>query len=100
LPKEVQTIITEVAKEFEAMTGSVNEENYPKQLEQLRGLGVTVKKVPESVRVDWANSLKDWPQTMAADLDAKGMPASQVLKLTLEGAEKMGHKWPVRYSIK
>ena len=86
LPKEVQTIITEVAKEFEAMTGSVNEENYPKQLEQLRGLGVTVKKVPESVRVDWANSLKDWPQTMAADLDAKGMPASQVLKLTLEGA--------------
>ena len=50
--------------------------------------------------VDWANSLKDWPQTMAADLDAKGMPASQVLKLTLEGAEKMGHKWPVRYSIK
>ena len=100
LPKEVQTIITEVAKEFEAMTGSVNEENYPKQLEQLRGLGVAVKKVPESVRVDWANSLKDWPQTMAAELDAKGMPASQVLKLTLEGAEKMGHKWPVRYSIK
>jgi len=100
LPKDVQAIIVEVAKEFEAKTGSVNEENYPKQLVQLKELGVNVKKVPDSVRVEWANSLKDWPQTMATDLDAKGLPASQVLKLTLEGAEKMGHKWPVRYSIK
>ncbi len=100
LPKEVQAIIVEVAKEFEAKTGSVNEENYPKQLVQLKDLGVTVKKVPDSVRLEWATSLKDWPQTMATDLDAKGLPASQVLKLTLEGAEKMGHKWPVRYSIK
>ena len=100
LPKDVQGIILEVAKEFEARTGTVNEENYPKQLVQLKDLGVTVKKVPDSVRVEWANSLKDWPQTMASDLDAKGLPATQVLKLTLEGAEKMGHKWPVRYSIK
>jgi C4-dicarboxylate-binding protein DctP len=100
LPKDVQGIILEVAKEFEARTGTVNEENYPKQLAQLKDLGVTVKKVPDSVRVEWANSLKDWPQTMASDLDAKGLPATQVLKLTLEGAEKMGHKWPVRYSIK
>jgi len=100
LPKDVQAIIVEVAKEFEARTGTVNEENYPKQLAQLKDLGVTVKKVPDSVRLEWATSLKDWPQTMATDLDAKGLPASQVLKLTLEGAEKMGHKWPVRYSIK
>ena len=29
-----------------------------------------------------------------------GLPASQVLKLALEEAEKLGHKWPVRYQIK
>jgi TRAP-type C4-dicarboxylate transport system substrate-binding protein len=100
LPKDVQAIIIEVAKEFEAKTGTVNEENYPKQMAQLKTLGVNVKSVPDSVRVDWANSLKTWPQTMATDLDAKGLPASQVLKITLEEAEKMGHKWPVRYVIK
>jgi TRAP-type C4-dicarboxylate transport system substrate-binding protein len=100
LPKDVQAIIIEVAKEFEAKTGTVNEENYPKQMAQLKTLGVNVKSVPDSVRIDWANSLKTWPQTMATDLDAKGLPASQVLKITLEEAEKMGHKWPVRYVIK
>ena len=100
LPKDVQAIILEVAKEYEAKTGSVNEENYPKQLAQLKTLGVNVKAVPDAVRLDWANSLKAWPQQHAADLDKQGLPASQVLKLALEEAEKLGHKWPVRYDIK
>lgn len=100
LPKDVQDIIVEVGKEFEAKTGTVNEENYPKQLAQLKTLGVNVKTVPDSVRLEWANSLKDWPQIQATELDQKGLPASLVLKTTLEEAEKMGHKWPVRYSVK
>jgi TRAP-type C4-dicarboxylate transport system substrate-binding protein len=100
LPKDVQAIILEVAKEYEAKTGSVNEENYPKQLEQLKGFGVNVKQVPDSVRVEWATSLKGWPQEKATELDKAGLPATQVLKLTLEEAEKLGHKWPVRYEIK
>lgn len=100
LPKEVQDIIVQVAREYEAKTGTVNEENYPKQLAQLKASGVTVKTVPSSVKVDWANSLKGWPQTLAAELDKQGLPASQVLKITLEEAEKLGHKWPVRYEIK
>jgi TRAP-type C4-dicarboxylate transport system substrate-binding protein len=100
LPKDVQAIILEVGREYEARTGTVNKENYPKQLEQLKGFGTQVKKVPDSVRVEWANSLKGWPQEKAAELDGKGLPASQVLKLALQEAEKLGHKWPLRYQIK
>jgi len=100
LPKDVQDIILEVGREYEALTGTVNEENYPKQMEQLRKVGTIVKQLPESVRVDWANSLKNWPQEKATELDKQGLPASQVLKLTLEEAEKLGYKWPVRYQIK
>lgn len=100
LPKDVQNILVEVAREYEAKTGTVNKENYPKQLDQLKGFGTTVKSVPDSVKLDWANSLKGWPQEKAAELDKQGLPASQVLKLTLSEAEKLGHKWPVRYSVK
>ena len=100
LPKEVQDIILEVGREYEARTGTVNKENYPKQVEQLKSFGTVVKKVPDSVRVEWANSLKGWPQEKAAELDKAGLPASQVLKLALEEAEKLGHKWPVRYQVK
>jgi C4-dicarboxylate-binding protein DctP len=100
LPKEVQDVIIEVAKEFEAKTGSVNEVNYPKQLEQLKSAGAVVKSVPDSVRVEWATSLQGWPQQKADELDKAGHPGSQVLKLALEEAEKLGHKWPVRYQVK
>lgn len=96
----MQDILVEVAREYEARTGTVNEENYPKQLAQLKTLGMTVKSVPDSVKQEWATSLKAWPQTQAAELDTQGMPASQVLKLALEEAEKLGHKWPVRYEVK
>jgi TRAP-type C4-dicarboxylate transport system substrate-binding protein len=100
LPKDVQAIIAEVGREYEARTGTVNKEAYPKQLEELKKHGTIVKQLPDSVRVDWANSLKGWPQEKATELDKQGLPASQVLKLALQEAEKLGHKWPVRYQVK
>ncbi len=100
LPKDVQDILLEVAKEYEAMTGTVNEANYPKQLQDLKSNGTNVRKLPDSVQVDWANSLANWPKEKAKELDAQGLPATQVLDATLAAAEKAGPKWPVRYSIK
>ncbi|HEX6979471.1 MAG TPA: C4-dicarboxylate TRAP transporter substrate-binding protein [Alphaproteobacteria bacterium] len=100
LPKEVQDIIAEVGREYEAKTGTVNEENYPKQLEELKAHGTKVRQLPDSVRVEWAKTLAGWPQEKANELDKMGLPASQVLKLALEEAEKLGHKWPLRYEVK
>jgi TRAP-type C4-dicarboxylate transport system substrate-binding protein len=100
LPKDVQQILMQVGREYEARTGTVNKENYPKQLEQLKSVGATVRQLPDSVRVEWAKSLQGWPQEKAAELDKAGMPGSQVLKLALQEAEKLGHKWPVRYQVK
>ena len=100
LPKEVQDIILEVAREYEAKTGTVNDKNYPKQIEQLKSVGAIVKTLPDSVKVEWATSLKEWPQEKASELDKAGLPGSQVLKLALEEAEKLGHTWPVRYQVK
>jgi C4-dicarboxylate-binding protein DctP len=99
LPPEVQNILVEVGSEFERMTGTVNEENYPKQLAQLGELGTTMVQVPAEVRADWAQSLANWPQEIAKELDAAGMPGSEVLKLTLAEAEKLGYEWPLRYEI-
>lgn len=100
LPADVKAIIQEVAKEYEDRTGTVNLENYPKQIDQLKAAGSVIKAVPDAVKIDWANHLKGWPQEKASELDKQGLPATQVLKLALEEAEKLGHKWPVRYAIK
>ena len=100
LPKEVQDIILEVAKEYEIKTGTVNKENYPKQIAELKAHGVNVRTLPDKIRQEWANSLAGWPAQKAKELDAKGLPATQVLEATLQAAEEFGYKWPVRYKIK
>jgi C4-dicarboxylate-binding protein DctP len=99
LPEEIQEILLEVGRDYEEQTGVVNERDYPAQLEQLEELGATVWTVSDEVREEWANALADWPQEMARELDAAGMPGSQVLSLTLEEAEALGYEWPLRYEI-
>jgi TRAP-type C4-dicarboxylate transport system substrate-binding protein len=99
LPKDVQAIMLEAAKDFEEQVGKVNRARYERDINTLRGL-IKVNQIDAAVRAEWAQALKDWPPTIAAELDAKGLPASQILKLTLQAAEKHGHKWPYRYEIK
>ncbi len=100
LPKEVQDVILEVAKEYEARTGSVNLADYPKQIGELKKHGVNVRQLPDKVRQDWAQSLAKWPAEKAKELDAAGLPGSQVLDIALKAAEENGHKWPLRYNLK
>ncbi len=100
LPKDVQAIVLEVGREYEAMTAVRADADYPKQLDILKSNGVAVKAVPESVRLAWAQSLAKWPQEVANELKGKGMPAGEVLNLVIVEAEKLGYKWPVRYEIK
>ena len=99
LPQDVQAIVLETAKDFEEQVGKVNRARYERDINTLRGL-IKVNQIDAAVRAEWAQALKDWPSTIAAELDAKGLPASQILKLTLQAAEKHGHKWPYRYEFK
>jgi TRAP-type C4-dicarboxylate transport system substrate-binding protein len=100
LPKEVQDIILEVGRDYEAQTGSVNKENYPKQMKAFADAGGVVRKLPDNVRQDWAKSLSAWPAEKAKELDKAGLPGTRVLDLALSEAEALGYQWPVRYKVK
>ncbi|WP_299484229.1 C4-dicarboxylate TRAP transporter substrate-binding protein [uncultured Roseibium sp.] len=99
LPDDVKEILHEVAADYEEQTGIVNQKEYARLVEELRGL-ITVTEIDPTVRAAWAESLKDWPQQMASDLEEQGLPAKQVLNLVLDKAEDRGYSWPVRYEIK
>ncbi len=98
LPPEVQEIVLEVAADYEQLTGSNNLERYGDDVETLRDL-ITVKELGPEVRADWANSLRDWPKEMVAELEAQGLPAMLVLETALNSAEEHGYTWPVRYEL-
>lgn len=99
LPPEVAEILMEVAADYEEQTGTVNLSEYDRLVEELRGL-ITVTEIDPEVRKAWAESLAEWPQSMADELESQGLPAKQVLNLVLDRAEANGYEWPVRYQIK
>lgn len=99
LPDDFKTILHEVAADFEQQTGSVNASEYDRLVDVLRGK-ITVNEIAPDVRKAWAESLADWPQSLADDLNAQGLPATEVLNLVMDRAEANGYTWPVRYQIK
>jgi C4-dicarboxylate-binding protein DctP len=100
LPKEVQDVILEVAREYELRSGTENEANYAKFMDELRKRGAQVRSISPEVRQAWAESLASWPKEKAAELDKQGLPGTQVLETALKAAEAGGYKWPVRYQLK
>ena len=99
LPAEVKPIIQEIADLYSVKTGEFNKIGYKKDMDWLRS-HITVTDLPASVRLDWAKKLKDWPQMHADELEKKGWPAKAILNATLDAAEEVGYKWPVRYVVK
>jgi TRAP-type C4-dicarboxylate transport system substrate-binding protein len=100
LPKDVQPILREVARDFEERTGTNNKERYSQDVAKLRNGLAKVKELSPQVRQDWAEALKDWPQEHANTLKKENLPVVKVLNTVLDSAEKRGYKWPVRYVIK
>lgn len=99
LPDDFKVILHEVAADFEEQTGIVNASEYDRLVDVLRET-ITVTEIDAGVREEWAESLAAWPQSLADDLEAQGLPAKQVLNLVLERAEANGYTWPERYEIK
>jgi C4-dicarboxylate-binding protein DctP len=99
LPEEVKPIFKEVAARYEVQTGVFNKKGYKKDMDWLRK-NITVNDLPASVRLEWAKKLAHWPQKYANELEKKGLPAKAILNATLDAAEKVGYKWPVRYVVK
>jgi TRAP-type C4-dicarboxylate transport system substrate-binding protein len=100
LPADVKPILLEVARDYEERTGSNNKERYQQDIAKLKGGLAKLKEIDPKVRLEWAQSLKDWPQLHANELKKQGLPVVKVLNTVLESAEKRGYNWPVRYVVK
>jgi TRAP-type C4-dicarboxylate transport system substrate-binding protein len=100
LPADVQKVVRDVAADFEQLTGANNKARYQSDIDKLKDGLAKVNEIDPSVRLEWAQSLQNWPQSHADDLKKQGLPVVEALNTALESAEMHGYKWPVRYAIK
>ena len=96
----MKPILIELGQEWSGVTAEVCARNDAEGLEKLRGLGVDVKEISEAAKVDWATALKDFPKSMAADADGRGLPGTEVVDFYMSKVEELGHVWPYRYEVK
>jgi C4-dicarboxylate-binding protein DctP len=68
--------------------------------QKIAGAGLNLKWLEYAGVTPVQSSLAEFPKQKAKELDAQGMPATKVLEIALDAAEKAGHKWPVRYELK
>lgn len=99
LPPDVQAIVAEVGRDFELVLAQETQERYHERLDKVASEGAEIVTIPDELRNQWAESLKDWPNEKAKEVDALGWPGSEVARRNLEAAERHGHVWPVRYVI-
>ena len=99
LPPEIQTIIKEVALEYERVAAKDLDNRQVRGLEQLKKSGATVRVIPEKVRQEWAQSLFAFPNDMAQEANGRNMPGTQILNSYLAEINQSDYKWPVEYEI-
>ncbi len=99
LPKEVVAIIDEVAEEATAKIAAASRQRDLDIEARLRGSGTQIHALSDAEKRRWAELVKDLPGRAAKELDAKGQPATQVLKTYVRFLEDAGYKFPITYPL-
>lgn len=99
LPEDVQKIIMEVGRAYEAQAGESLNGRQVSGLAGLKEVGANIKELGEDARAGWAKSLAEFPARQAKDADGRGMPGTEVMAAYLEAVAATGYVWPYAYSL-
>src|SRR5690606_29617794 len=99
LPKEVVDIIDEVALETSWRVAEASKKRDQDVEASLIAEGITINTLPADQRAQWAELIKDLPGKSAKELDAKGFPATEVLKTYIKFMNEEGYQFPLNYPL-
>ena len=89
-----QKIILDVGKEANEWASKETDAAVATIIADWKSKGIAVTSLSESDKRKWGESVKDVPVKWAKDLDAKGKPATKILKAFVKAAEDFGYKFP------
>lgn len=99
LPEDVQKIIKEVGRAYEAQAGASLNAAQKRGLDGLAAAGTAINEVTPEVRAEWAASLAGFPKQQAKDADGRGMPGTEIMKAYIAAVDATGYQWPTTYSF-
>lgn len=99
LPKEVVAIIDQVADEATVKVAEISRQRDQDIEKRMREAGIKVNALSDAEKQRWAELVKDLPAKAAKELDAKGQPATQVLKTYVRFLNEAGYRFPGEYPL-
>jgi TRAP-type C4-dicarboxylate transport system substrate-binding protein len=79
LPKEVQDILVEVGKEYEAKEPEYIAEVYSRDVEKMKSEGVKVYTLPRAEQEAWAAAIPDCVSVMVKELNERGYKGTEIV---------------------
>jgi len=89
-PDDLKPIIMEVCKNPFRTTGGLNKDVYKTMMDEIAAKGVTLHKMPADQEERWFELFQEETRKWAEGLEAKGLPAKEVVKAYNEIARKHG----------
>jgi len=89
-PDDLKPIIEEVCSNPFRTTGGLTSEVYPVMMKEIADAGVELYTLPPEEAERWYAGFQEKTREWVADLEAKGLPAKDVVKMFNEECEKRG----------
>ena len=100
LPKEIQDILVETARDMEIRGGPFTQEITDKFMALIVKNGATIVDFPQAERQKWGELLKPWPKERATEIEKEtGAPMVKTVKAMIKAVADEGYVWPVEYKL-
>ena len=100
LPKEIQDILVETARDMEIRGGPFTQEITDKYLALIEKNGATIVNFPQEEREKWGELLKPWPKERATEIEKEtGVPMIKTVKAMIQAQKDEGYVWPIEYKL-
>lgn len=98
LPKDAQKIFIEVGQDYSDRFNALLTETTDTLMQKMAASGAKIREVSPAERKKWANAIPNPALPWAKDLDAKGLPGTQVLKAYIAEMKANGVDLPRDWS--
>lgn len=99
LSPDVQKIMQEAANDAMAWNAKFVTDLRDEARRAWEKSGVTIYNFPTAEKVAWVNALENYPLQWAKEMDSKGFPGIQLMKVFLDACKKQGHQFPREWPL-
>ena len=100
LPPDIQKVFLDTAQDALQWNAEEMDRYTERGAQAIKESGGTFYEFSFEEKVKWANAMSNLPKEWADEMDAKGMPGTEVMQLFIDTCEKYGHEWPRKWELK